>query len=120
HFVAEWKPALPSRIVAEALPVRRIPIAELLCSAAHSCAIPSKIPRDILFAAGLMYQDNREGRKKSALLRGQSLGRMRSRRGNSQPPVSRKADRTRLNCKASCLAFFLCKQQLAITSCRNA
>src|ERR687898_216081 len=80
--------------------------AELLCSAAHQALFQRNISSDILLQVGLMCLDNREGRAKSAFLRGQSLGRMRSRRGYSQPPEHRKADRTRSIARPCALHFF--------------
>ena len=80
--------------------------ATLLCSAARECPFQGKILRDIFIRVGLMCPDNREGREKSALLRGQSLGRMRSRRGYSLPPeTGNRSDAFKLQGLVPCIFF---------------
>jgi hypothetical protein len=80
--------------------------AALLCSAARECPFQGKILRDIFIRVRLMCPDNREGRKKSALLRGQSLGRMRSRRGYSLPPeTGNRSDAFKLQGLVPCIFF---------------
>ena len=80
--------------------------ATLLCSAARECLFRGKILRDIFIRVRLMCPDNREGRKKSALLRGQSLGRMRSRRGYSLPPeTGNRSDAFKLQGLVPCIFF---------------
>ena len=80
--------------------------AALLCSAARYCLFPGKILRDIFIWLRLVCPDNREGREKSALLRGQSLGRMRSRRGYSLPPdTGNRSDAFKLQGLVPCIFF---------------
>src|SRR3569623_456856 len=80
--------------------------AALLCSAARYCLFRGKILRDIFTCLGLVCADNREGGEKSALLRGQSLGRMRSRRGNSLPPdTGNGSDAFKLQGLVPCIFF---------------
>ena len=92
RFIAiSWpngNPDLPRHFAAFALFVWQALPDELLCSAAHSGPFRDKFPRDIVRALGLVSVDKREGGTKSALLRGQSLGRMRSRRVNTLPPAN--------------------------------
>ena len=92
--------------------------AVLLCSAARECLFRGKILRDIFICLRLVCPDNREGRKKSALLRGQSLGRMRSRRGYSLPPeTGNRSDAFKL--QGLGLAFFLCNHLLSPRGCQT-
>ena len=80
--------------------------AALLCSAARDCPFQGKILRDIFICLRLVCLDNREGREKSALLRGQSLGRMRSRRGYSLPPeTGNRSDAFKLQGLVPCIFF---------------
>src|SRR5437899_3066312 len=81
-------------------------LAALLCSAARYCPFGGKILRDIFTCLGLVCTDNREGGEKSALLRGQSLGRMRSRRGNPLPPdTGNRSDAFKLQGLVPCIFF---------------
>jgi hypothetical protein len=98
---------MPQRLRRALLVVSQAKHATLLCSAARECLFRGKILRDIFIRLRLVCRDNREGGEKSALLRGQSLGRMRSRRGYSLPPENGNRSDA-FNCKALCLAFFLC------------
>jgi len=80
--------------------------AVLLCTAARECLFPGKILRDNFIRLRLVCPDNREGREKSALLRGQSLGRMRSRRGYSLPPeTGNRSDAFKLQGLVPCIFF---------------
>lgn len=109
---------MPQRLRRALLVVSQAKHAILLCSAARECLFRGKILRDIFIRLRLVCRDNREGGEKSALLRGQSLGRMRSRRGYSLPPeTGNRSDA--FNCKASCLAFFLCNHLVSVACCQN-
>src|SRR6185312_847630 len=90
----------------------------LLCSATHLPGLRRKIVSDNSSQLGLVCSNNRESEAKSALLRGQSLGRMRSRRDNTQPPVTESRSDA-FNCKALCLAFFLRNQKHSSFSSRS-
>ena len=108
---------MPQQLLFALLVVSKARHAILLCSAARECLFRGKILRDIFIRLRLVCRDNREGGEKSALLRGQSLGRMRSRRGYSLPPeTGNRSDA--FNCKASCLAFFLCNHLVSAASCQ--
>ena len=70
------------------------------------CPFAGKILRDNFIRVRLVCPDNREGREKSALLRGQSLGRMRSRRGYSLPPeTGNRSDAFKLQGLVPCIFF---------------
>jgi hypothetical protein len=104
--MAEWKPK-PARFRHLVLTVQQAVRAYSLCNAAHECLFQSKIFRDIAVKLGLVCLDNREGREQSAFLRGQSLGRMRSRRGHSLPPEFRKRiGRVQLQGFVPCIFFW--------------
>lgn len=108
---------MPQRLSRALLVVSQAKHAILLCSAARECLFRGKILRDIFIRLRLVCRNNREGGEKSALLRGQSLGRMRSRRGYSLPPeTGNRSDA--FNCKASCLAFFLCNHLVSAACCQ--
>ena len=122
HFMTEWKPECLKVSGPSAPDQKRASRREsgangylidsqaspavLLCSAARYCPFRGKILRDIFTCLGLVCPDNREGGEKSALLRGQSLGRMRSRRGNSLPPdTGNGSDAFKLQGLVPCIFF---------------
>lgn len=77
-----------------------------LCSAAHFGQPSAQNPRDKSARVWSRLLSNEEDEEQFVLLRGQSLGRMRSRRGYSLPPANG-TDRTRLIARPRALHFFV-------------